>query len=334
MDTAPSEGINSALSAKANSADRSAIVVDPELAELFSGALITPDDLRRVYLRLSAIVALSKQDAAEADYARCEELVFPHQDVKLTDLTAAVQSLRMELRDLQDRLEVPATVATKPAVRSSPPREETSPSREISESPMFQLLQRLFDRVAAIDERTRPPFSPDRRVTEMRPRSKGAAPSFSPTRDGPGYDGLTAGTVPLVAPEPNYAVLSTLGHYISFCRGPEVPALGEYETLLMSFKLVVSYRAYRLKDIDPVVRSEQSKLVRRGAKEFKRLTGERTSLDGSKPIKLLSFLRTVQKTFNDGGVSEGLAARALYYLLGGEAQDFYTSRVTTAVIQF
>ena len=179
MDTAPSEGINSTLWAKANSADRSTVLVDRELAELFSGESITPDDHRRVYLRLSASIALWRQDAAEAAYARCEELVFQHQDVKLTDLTAAVQSLRTELRDLQDRLEVPPTVATKPAVRSSPPREETSPSRGTSESPMFQLLQGLFYRVAAIDERTRPPFSPDRRITEMRPRSKGAAPSFS-----------------------------------------------------------------------------------------------------------------------------------------------------------
>ena len=78
-----------------------------------------------------------------------------------------------------------------------------------------------------------------------------------------------------------------------------------------------------------MVRSEQSKLVRRSAKEVKRLTRERASFDGSKPIKLLSFLRTVQEIFDDGGVSEGLAARALYYLLGGEAQDFYTSRVVT-----
>ena len=76
MDTAPSEGINSALSAKAYSLDRSTIVVDPELAELFSGESITPDDLRRVYFRLSASIALSKKDAAEAAYARCEELVF------------------------------------------------------------------------------------------------------------------------------------------------------------------------------------------------------------------------------------------------------------------
>ena len=251
MDTAPSGGINSATSAKANSADRSTIVVDPELAELFSGESITPDDLCRVYLRLSASIALSKQDAAEAAYARCEELVFRQQDVKLTDLTAAVQSLRTELRDLQDRLEVPDTVATKPTVRSSPPREETSPSRGTSESPMFQLLQRLSDQVAAFDERTRSSFSPDRRVTEMRPRSKGAALSSSPTRHGPGYDGYAACTVPLVAPEPNYTVLVALGHYTPFFPGPEFPGLGEHLTLLMSFKLVVSYRAYRLKDIDP-----------------------------------------------------------------------------------
>ena len=210
-------------------------------------------------LRVSPSIALSKQDAAEAAYARCEELVFQHQEVKLTDLTAAVQSLRTELRDPQDRLELPATVETKPAVRSSPPRKERSPSRGTAESYMFQLLQRLSNRFAAIDERTRPPFSPDRRVTEMRPRSKGAAPSFSPTRDGPGYDVYAAGTAPLVAPEPTYAVLCVLGHYTPFCPGPEVPAHSEHETLLMSFKLVFSYRAYRLKDIDPVVRSEQSK---------------------------------------------------------------------------
>ena len=140
MDTAPSEWINSATSAKAKSADLSTIVVDPELAELFSGESITPDDLRRVYVRLSASIDLSKQDAADAAYARYEELVFQHQDVKLTDLTAAVQSLRTELRDLQDRLEVAAAVATKPAVGSSPPMDETSPSRGTSESPMFQPL--------------------------------------------------------------------------------------------------------------------------------------------------------------------------------------------------
>ena len=78
-----------------------------------------------------------------------------------------------------------------------------------------------------------------------------------------------------------------------------------------------------------MVRSGQSKLVWRSAKEVQRLTGERATFDGSKPFKLLSFLHTVQETFDDGGVSEGLAARALYYLLCGEAQDFYTSRVTT-----
>ena len=145
METSPSEGTNSVTSAKGNSADRSTIVVDPELAELFSGESITLDDLRRFYLRLTARIAFSKQDAADAAYARCEEFVFQQQDVKLTDLTASVQSLRAELRDLQDRVEVPAVVATKPAVRSSPPREETSPSRGTSESPMFQLLQRLSD---------------------------------------------------------------------------------------------------------------------------------------------------------------------------------------------
>ena len=159
----------------------------------------------------------------------------------------------------------------------------------------------------------------------------GAAPSVSPARGGPGYDSYAAGTVPLVAPEPNYAVLDALGHYNPFCLGPEVPALGEHETLLMSLKLAISCRAYRLKDIDSVVRSEQSKLVRRSAKDVKRLTGERASFDGSEPIKLLSLLRTVQETFDDGGVSEGLAARALYYLLGGEAQAFYTSRVATGL---
>ena len=78
-----------------------------------------------------------------------------------------------------------------------------------------------------------------------------------------------------------------------------------------------------------MVRSEQSKLVRRSAKELKQLKRERASFDGSKPIKLLIFLRTGQETFDDGLVSEGFAARALYCLLGGEAQDLYTSRVTT-----
>lgn len=61
-------------------------------------------------------------------------------------------------------------------------------------------------------------------------------------------------------------------------------------------------------------------MVRRSAKEFKRLTGEKASFDESKPIKLLSFLRTVQKTLEDCGFAEGLAARVLYYLFGGKCR--------------
>lgn len=70
-------------------------------------------------------------------------------------------------------------------------------------------------------------------------------------------------------------------------------------------------------------------MIRRNTKEVKRLTGEMPPLYGTTLVKPRSFLRTVRETFDNGVVAEGLATRALDYLLGREAQDSYTLAVTT-----
>ena len=96
--------------------------------------------------------------------------------------------------------------------------------------------------------------------------------------------------------------------------------------------LVVSHWAYRLLDQREAVTVSGSGTIRKKAKSIRRMTTGTACFEGSKPIKLLSFLKLVKESFDDTRISEGLAVRVLAPLLQGGSRSFYYKRRGTGAI--
>ena len=98
------------------------------------------------------------------------------------------------------------------------------------------------------------------------------------------------------------------------------------------FALVVSYRPYRLLDQREAVTLVEASTIHKKAKSIRRMTTGTACFDGSKPIKLLSFLKLVKESFDDARIPEELAVPVLAHLLEGSARSFYYTRSGTGAI--
>ena len=98
------------------------------------------------------------------------------------------------------------------------------------------------------------------------------------------------------------------------------------------FVWVVSYRAYGLLDQREPVTLAEAGTINKKAESIRRMTTSTALLDGSKPIKFLSFLKLVKDCFDDAMISEGLAVRVPVHLLEGSARSFYYTRSGTGAI--
>ena len=130
----------------------------------------------------------------------------------------------------------------------------------------------------------------------------------------------------------DYSVPGANGHYTPYCPGAEVPGLREQTTMDVRFALVVSYRAYRLLDQREAVTLAEAGTIHKKAKSIRRMTTGTACFDGSKPIKLLSFLKLVKESFDDARIPEGMAVRVLAHLLEGSARSFYYTRSGTGAV--
>ena len=116
-------------------------------------------------------------------------------------------------------------------------------------------------------------------------------------------------------------------HHVDW-RGPKQSGLKELRPTDQAFRPAVSYRRYRLRNIDQRADAttnaqigQYSRLMRHNLETF----------DGSEPIGVLEFLANFQKQCDENGVSEGLAVRLLPKFLGGDAKETFRSYVDTVV---
>ena len=111
-------------------------------------------------------------------------------------------------------------------------------------------------------------------------------------------------------------------------RGPRQAGLTELRPTDEAFRPAVSYRRYRLRNID------QHADVNTNAQigQFSRLLRHNLeTFDGNEPIGILEFLANFKQQCDENGVSEGLAVRLLPKFLGGDAKDTFDSYVDTGV---
>ena len=101
--------------------------------------------------------------------------------------------------------------------------------------------------------------------------------------------------------------------------------------MLTPFKLVVSYRHYRLTDTRADLQEFESTMLYKIKRRFDSLYPTFQVFDGTKPFKLLEFLATVREGFNALRASESLAVLALAYYLDGQAKTHYTALTTPGV---
>ena len=78
------------------------VVVDDELADIFARETFTSEDLRRIYLRLSASIVESRKAAAV--YDRVTRELFKEHEVRYSDLMKAITELRDDLDLLRVRV--------------------------------------------------------------------------------------------------------------------------------------------------------------------------------------------------------------------------------------
>ena len=112
--------------------------------------------------------------------------------------------------------------------------------------------------------------------------------------------------------------------------GPEVAGLQTHSNMWVQFKDVVSYRAYRLNKIRANVRNSENRRIGKNVRRIKNLIPSLRNFDGSEPIALLIFLRTLQEGFNTLRAPEGTAVRTMTFLLRGDAKNFYEARSQSA----
>jgi hypothetical protein len=101
--------------------------------------------------------------------------------------------------------------------------------------------------------------------------------------------------------------------------GRRFRGLVELQTRLPEYKVLVSYRSYRLKDTEAVIDENDTGKVNEILKRIKHHFSY--YFGGEFPLKVLDFLSTVKESMGRNHVSEGVAAIILPYLLTGEAKD-------------
>ena len=124
--------------------------------------------------------------------------------------------------------------------------------------------------------------------------------------------------------EPQY-VLTTFPHDFPLNDPTNVPGLEAKRTLLSTFKEVVSYETYRLRDKRSVLYASEGGETHGIKKRVGGLLPTLREFDGKKPIALLTFLSQLREGLNALGVSEAAAVRVLAFLLAGDAKSFYDS---------
>jgi hypothetical protein len=111
-------------------------------------------------------------------------------------------------------------------------------------------------------------------------------------------------------------------------KGPAVAGLTEIIPSRSDYKVLVSYRHYRLENqsqrYDKTVTSKLASLVKR----LKHAIEDR--FGGEEPIEVLAFLRTFKEAADHNDVGEGAAARLLPYFLKDAAKEGYRAHMDEA----
>ena len=112
-------------------------------------------------------------------------------------------------------------------------------------------------------------------------------------------------------------------------KGPKAEGLSEIDPSDPRFATVLSYRCYRLRNTDPSrgpeVERDTGVFSRRMAHTMGPLT-----FDGSKPIAILQFLRTLKRELDGNGRSEGAALLLCPKFLIGDALETYNTQFDLA----
>ena len=103
-------------------------------------------------------------------------------------------------------------------------------------------------------------------------------------------------------------------------RGKRESGLPELTPSDTNFKEIMSYRRYRLIDTNPNEGRSVTRKAGTNTRRAKSVFGGR-EFDGSQPLKIFQFLKTVQKFCNENKIAEGAALQLLPSLLSGEAAD-------------
>ena len=112
-------------------------------------------------------------------------------------------------------------------------------------------------------------------------------------------------------------------------KGPKAEGLSEIDPSDPRFATVLSYRCYRLRNTDPSRGPE----VERDTGVFARRMSHTMSpliFDGSKPIAILQFLRTLKRELDGNGRSEGAALLLCPKFLIGDALETYNTQFDLA----
>ena len=108
-------------------------------------------------------------------------------------------------------------------------------------------------------------------------------------------------------------------------RGPAVPGLREIIPSRSDYKLLVSYRTYRLENRSPRYDKTVTAKLSSYVKRLKHAVEDR--FGGDEPIEILAFLRTFKEAADHNDVGEGAAARLIPYFLKDAAKEGYRAHM-------
>ena len=242
------------------------------------------------------------------------------------NLTAENALLRGHIRDLESSAQVPHEPQTSQAARQSvADQANTTPPRYTTQKPPLHGQGVKPPTFEEFMRGVRAPHTGTSTVTQVQAIPAVTTNSLKPVT-APSL--VTTCDVPTSVPQ----VPQDYPHDMGFTQeGPYCPGLVPHVPMLTPFKLVVSYRHYRLKDTRADLHELESTMLYKVKRRFDSLYPTFHVFDSTKPIKLLEFLTTVREGFNALRASEALAVLALAYYLDGQAKTHYTALTTPGV---
>lgn len=276
--------------------------------------VLSPDTMR-----------LIRQTAVEA----VGELVDKTVDAKLTSLREELlsQVKSMMIQQTRDVNTTSGALGTDPPLRTQesrsafqdasviPTRIDDPAHRELRQTRLDLLLERrrsdaLHERLKALSEQEYDNRSHRREAADQ--------PFMTGTPNRP-VDGETPALPSAQRGNNRNPRSSSLGVRSIPSLGPPHYGLTEITPADPDFRPVVSYRRYRLSNVNADTGSSVSRYVGDYVKLFKPTMDSR-KFDGSIPIAVLDFLSSFKRICDEHGVTEGLAVLLLPHFLAGDAR--------------